>query len=302
MTLDVSVALPTQVVRSRTDNPLWEIVRHYPSGDPPDLASFRGWRPTSYGMYWEGDAYQHNSSLPSRTYLCRRYSWAVPCPDALEWMCWVLDGRPVVEVGAGTGYWAWQLEQLGVDVLAYDKAPPDTHFNGYHAPLKRAWHEYTDEDRRRKAEWRRQAAEVYEMLAEAHRLRPDLVPPAPLPDDSPLSGGEWMEKPDPSWRAAPYVPVIQGDVNVAARHPERVLFLCWPPYAQDMGVTALRAYTGNSLILIGEGSGGCTGDEEMFDVLDEQWNQVSYCPSHVQWDGINDEMTYWTRRRAIGGS
>jgi hypothetical protein len=31
---------------------------------------------------------------------------------------------PVVEVGAGTGYWAALLKSRGVDVVAYDKAPP----------------------------------------------------------------------------------------------------------------------------------------------------------------------------------
>lgn len=28
---------------------------------------------------------------------------------------------PVTEIGAGTGYWAYLLDQLGVNVLAYDK-------------------------------------------------------------------------------------------------------------------------------------------------------------------------------------
>jgi hypothetical protein len=30
---------------------------------------------------------------------------------------------PLVEIGAGTGYWAYLLSQFGVDVIAYDVAP-----------------------------------------------------------------------------------------------------------------------------------------------------------------------------------
>ena len=36
-----------------------------------------------------------------------------------------LAGRGVVEPGAGGGYWAWQLAQSGIDVVAYDPAPPE---------------------------------------------------------------------------------------------------------------------------------------------------------------------------------
>jgi hypothetical protein len=40
---------------------------------------------------------------------------------------------PVVEMGAGSGYWAAMLEERGVDVLAYDLEPPDpaTLLNGF---------------------------------------------------------------------------------------------------------------------------------------------------------------------------
>lgn len=284
--------------RSHTDNPLWEIVRRIPDGS----LGYPGqpWAPTTSGLVYDGEDWHRDDTLPSRTMLCRGFSWAIPSPPALDWLVWHLDGRGVVEVGAGMGYWAWQLTQLGVDVVAYDKAPPDTHFNGYHAPLKRMWHEYTDADRRRHARWWDEARALQETLAQAYALRPDLVPPPPAPQPRELRGGEWMEKPDPEYRSAPFFPVIEGDVNVAARHPDRVLFLCWPPYDQDMGVTALRAFTGDSLVFIGEGSGGCTGDDDLFAVLDEQWNLRAECETHVSWDAIHDGLSYWTRRRAIG--
>ena len=38
---------------------------------------------------------------------------------------------PIVELGAGTGYWAYLLAARGVDIVAYDLAPPDQVPNAY---------------------------------------------------------------------------------------------------------------------------------------------------------------------------
>jgi hypothetical protein len=52
-----------------------------------------------------------------------RYGFAVPTDDALSRIQAVSpDG--VVEIGAGTGYWARLLHDRGVDIEAYDVAPP----------------------------------------------------------------------------------------------------------------------------------------------------------------------------------
>jgi hypothetical protein len=50
-----------------------------------------------------------------------KYAWAIPNDDAL---LEIARYSPLIEVGAGTGYWAWLLRQLGVDILAFDKYPP----------------------------------------------------------------------------------------------------------------------------------------------------------------------------------
>lgn len=60
-----------------------------------------------------------------------RYSYAIPDDTALD----LLAARaPIVEIGAGTGYWTYLLRQRGVDVLAFDANPPldDTHSNEFH--------------------------------------------------------------------------------------------------------------------------------------------------------------------------
>jgi hypothetical protein len=59
--------------------------------------------------------------------LRREYAWALPDERALR----VLEAyAPLVEVGAGKGYWASLLHARGVDVQAFDaKPPPKTYFN-----------------------------------------------------------------------------------------------------------------------------------------------------------------------------
>ena len=50
------------------------------------------------------------------------FSFAVPSEEAMRTVAML--NRPVVEMGAGTGYWTALLRQRGVDVVAYDANPP----------------------------------------------------------------------------------------------------------------------------------------------------------------------------------
>jgi hypothetical protein len=106
-----------QLVPEGVNNPYWEIVRHLPavihqplSDLDPDL----GITPLS-----------DPAGLPAghRDPLVRRYSWAIPSPGDIAWLKRVLDGRSLVEIGAGSGYWAWQARQAGIDVIAYEPKP-----------------------------------------------------------------------------------------------------------------------------------------------------------------------------------
>jgi len=67
---------------------------------------------------------------PERQRLVRRYAYGTPTAAALEA---IADAAPdgVVEIGAGSGYWARLLHERGVDVVAYDVAPPDSGRNRY---------------------------------------------------------------------------------------------------------------------------------------------------------------------------
>jgi hypothetical protein len=62
------------------------------------------------------------SSYHRRVWCVRRYAFAIPTEAALSVLA---RFAPIVELGAGTGYWAHLLRQRGVDCLAFDTAPPD---------------------------------------------------------------------------------------------------------------------------------------------------------------------------------
>jgi hypothetical protein len=65
-----------------------------------------------------------------RLQLARRYSYVLPEPFLLDV---VSHYSPLVEVGAGSGYWAYMLQLRGADVIAYDQAPPGSEpDNRYH--------------------------------------------------------------------------------------------------------------------------------------------------------------------------
>ena len=66
--------------------------------------------------------------LDERPALVQRYSWALPTDAALEM---VARYAPLVEMGAGGGYWSHLLRERGVDILAYDRERPhdDNYFS-----------------------------------------------------------------------------------------------------------------------------------------------------------------------------
>jgi hypothetical protein len=106
-------------------NPYWEIVRSLPrwplSGEPcanphiPGLPALRG----------------------IKDLLRRNFAWAIPSPGDIRWIANTVRAHQVAavtEVGAGAGYWAWQLTQAGIGVDATDANPPSETY----VPIRRA--------------------------------------------------------------------------------------------------------------------------------------------------------------------
>lgn len=62
--------------------------------------------------------------LAHRDELVTEYSFTIPYYEILEK---VASYTPIVEIGAGSGYWARCLGEMGADVIAYDSNPPGEH-------------------------------------------------------------------------------------------------------------------------------------------------------------------------------
>jgi hypothetical protein len=66
--------------------------------------------------------------------LAQRYAYVFPDEATLQMLAGL---GPLVEVGAGTGYWAHRLRSIGVDIVAFDQAPVDGERpNRYHSPTQ----------------------------------------------------------------------------------------------------------------------------------------------------------------------
>jgi hypothetical protein len=121
-----------QQVPEGTENPYWEIIRQLPLDDMP-----LPWqaRPEPMLHWFGGNRREDYRIFADRFDMCGTYSWSICSPGDMTWMKDVLGGRGVVEPGAGTGYWAWQMEQAGIDVVAYEPNEPGAG-NGF---ARRAW-------------------------------------------------------------------------------------------------------------------------------------------------------------------
>lgn len=98
------------------ENPLLDAWREIFGSDAPYTDWGRTEAAMATGNYAQAmDRYRDAYKL--RRELTSLYSFAVPTDDALDA---ILDLGPVVEIGAGTGYWAKLLRERGGDVAAYD--------------------------------------------------------------------------------------------------------------------------------------------------------------------------------------
>lgn len=61
------------------------------------------------------------AEFAARDYATAHWAWAVPDENAIETL---QHYSPIVEIGAGTGYWARLAAEAGADIVAYDSRPP----------------------------------------------------------------------------------------------------------------------------------------------------------------------------------
>lgn len=296
-------------------NPYWEIVQLIPNDSIYGRLRGEAFRPDSYPRlrdYIEPSPYgeereQDQKNLlraeellgerPNRSVLVRKFAWSITAPNVLDFIVKTLDGRSVVEMGAGTGYWAWMLTQLGVDVIAYDSDPPEKGTNSWHAEKTKQWHVYTAEERLAHYENWKLFKEVTDNLHQLSKDNPEMVPE--WPDYEELPEGDWLDRPaGVSGKHESYHPILEGGPEALRNHADRVLFLSWPPYDSPMAADCLMNYEGDTLIFIGENDGGCTGDELFFEALEKHWTLVDELWTEggfIQWSGLNDYVQIFRR-------
>lgn len=152
---------------------------------------------TPNALFAEHAVRHHEAEASTREDLVRRYAFAIPTDTALGVIAAAAPSG-VVEIGAGTGYWARLLDERGVDVVAYDPHP------------------------------------------------------APSPDNPWFAGSE-------AW-----FPVRASDHRVIGHHGDRALLLVWPTRNETWPLDTLDLYAaagGRTVIYVGEGPGGSTGDD-----------------------------------------
>ncbi|MGW5689336.1 hypothetical protein [Nonomuraea sp. NPDC003754] len=94
-------------------NPYWDIVE-------PLVSEHEGRRVVNGGRA-EGSARLAYAQM----LLQATYAYAIPSPPTIDWVSVFCAGLPIVELGAGRGYWAAQLSRSGMAVETYDVEPPD---------------------------------------------------------------------------------------------------------------------------------------------------------------------------------
>lgn len=93
-----------------------------------------------------------------------------------------------------------------------------------------------------------------------------------------------------------FTEVLKGGPQVLSEHSNRVLFLCWPPYATNMAYEALKRYRGDIFIYVGEPPGGCTGCD-LFHEFCEKHFEIAEAMKIPKWAGLHDYLGIFRRKR-----
>jgi hypothetical protein len=207
-------------------NPYWDELRNSVTEDPDD---------TFYGgpiVDW------FSNSRIQRSKYVSRFAWTITDPETVEFVA-KHAGTKVIDPLAGTGYWAYLLDQCNIMVAAYDLAPVG-------GPRENYYHK-----------------------------------------NDPARGTVTQ-----LW----YQPLVQANApEIIEQFPLWTLLLSWPPYGDDVGAETVKAYRGDRIIYIGEGSYGCCGDDKMFEYFESDWEEVAdHRP--IQYSGMHDYVWVYDRK------
>lgn len=77
--------------------------------------------------------FDYNTGVNNRDCLVAKYSWAIPNDNAIRLLA---SMGPVIEIGAGNGYWSHLIAKAGGSITAYDPKPGKHHIDSD----GRVWH------------------------------------------------------------------------------------------------------------------------------------------------------------------
>lgn len=84
-----------------------------------------------------------------------------------------------------------------------------------------------------------------------------------------------------------------NNIQALKKFPDReVVMLCWPPYSDEMGYQTLRNFDGEKFVLIGEGPGGCCGDDQFWEFLNIKYQHIEDVEI-PQWYGLHDRLCFY---------
>jgi hypothetical protein len=75
-----------------------------------------------------------------------------------------------------------------------------------------------------------------------------------------------------------------------------VLFCSWPEYNKDYAFEALRQFTGDTVIYIGEGKTGCCATDSFFDHLTQYFQKMNIENTLQSWPQSNDHLSIYKKK------
>jgi hypothetical protein len=101
-------------------NPYWDLVGPY--AEESKYSWNKGCYEVGNQLIPQGDGNKQRMAFEMRWGFVAAYAWTITDPEAVQFVAAFSKGR-VVDPMAGTGYWAYLLGQMGVDVACYDLEP-----------------------------------------------------------------------------------------------------------------------------------------------------------------------------------
>jgi hypothetical protein len=96
-----------------------------------------------------------------------------------------------------------------------------------------------------------------------------------------------------------YTEIEKLDASEAiSKYQDRNVFMAWPPYESPMAYDVAKRMEGERfLVFVGEGHGGCTGDEKFFEYLEKNFEPVKSDAIIPSWYGIHDNVYVYKKNQ-----